>query len=1411
MSKIDLIQYLSNNQKKEKQIFPYQETSWIMKTILSFLLFIALSTTALASKYVQVTNPACVGVAVTHIEFGIATTIGYLGPNQSSNFYLGTSYGLIITVRDCGTYLETGTYIVTSAFQQYFTGGYLPCDSCDPCSGQGGDSDGDGICNNTDNCPNDYNPNQADSDNDGIGDACDVNCPTISITSVTNPENCKINTSYSVSDGSNVMIKIQRKINGSWTNLLNWTSISANPYMYTVSESGDYRVRLRSDNSDCYSETVTNYTVINGVSCIVDPCAGQGGDSDGDGICNNVDNCVNNPNSNQADSDNDNVGNACDNCPNDFNPNQADSDNDGIGDVCDDPCDNQGGDSDGDGICNNVDNCVNTPNSNQADNDNDNVGNACDNCPNDFNPNQADSDNDGIGDVCDDPCDNQGGDSDGDGICNNVDNCVNTPNSNQADNDNDNVGNACDNCPNDFNPNQADSDNDGIGDVCDNPCDNQGGDSDGDGICNNVDNCVNNPNSNQADSDNDNVGNVCDNCPNTYNPNQADSDNDGIGDACEQPTCMVTIGSCTITISGLNTSDQAKVFDSNWNVVWQCNSWVDVCNPTEIIDVGENGTYWVQACGSTTAYFVSGCTSDPCANQGGDSDDDGICNNVDNCVNTPNSNQADNDNDNVGNACDNCPNHYNPNQADSDNDGIGDACEAGPCDNQGGDSDGDGVCNNVDNCVNTPNSNQADNDNDNVGNACDNCPNTYNPNQADSDNDGIGDACEQTGCSVTTGTCSITISGLNASDHAKIFNSSWQVIWECNPWGSGMTCNATEVVTNLENGTYWVQACGSTESYTVSGCGTDPCAGQGGDSDNDGVCNNVDNCVNTPNANQMDSDNDNVGNACDNCPNDYNPNQADSDNDGIGDACEGGPCDNQGGDSDGDGVCNDVDNCVNTPNSNQMDSDNDNVGNACDNCPNTYNPNQADSDNDGVGDACEQTGCSVTTGTCSIIISGLNTSDHAKVFDSNWQVIWECNPWGSGMTCSSTETITNLENGTYWVQACGSNTSYSVSGCGGGCDNVTDGGEIQANETNTSGYDPAAITNVVSPSGGSGQIEYIWLSSTTGCPDNINLTIPGATGSSYDPGFITQTTYFVRCSRRAGCTGPGSWVESNCIIKEVDAGGGGPNCNTISVTTGVGSITVSNLTAPNVIVKVFDSSWNTIFNGVVTSSSEVFTGLSAGNYQVYINYYNSSWGSICNVNFPATVSNGAPLQSEGTESLFFVAQKDRRDVMLNWVINTDYKSEYFEVERSFDGINFEVIEEVNSIGESIDFVTYQTKDFDAQIGINYYRIKQLFHDGTYRFSDIAQVAFELDVNKFVVFPNPATDEIFVNLKDFVGNAGVLQIHNGLGQTVFSQDLGVIPTDPVHITLAEMKAGVHFISVKVEGHKLMTEKLIIVKR
>ena len=158
------------------------------------------------------------------------------------------------------------------------------------------DTDHDGIPDAGDNCPTVFNPDQADNDGDGIGNACDStpngpdgdgdgvpdstdNCPTVS-----NPNQLD-------TDGDGV-----------------------------------------------------------GDACDATP---NGPDADGDGVPDARDNCPTVSNPNQLDSDGDGIGDACDstpfgpdgdhdgvpdardNCPTVSNPNQLDSDGDGIGDACD--------------------------------------------------------------------------------------------------------------------------------------------------------------------------------------------------------------------------------------------------------------------------------------------------------------------------------------------------------------------------------------------------------------------------------------------------------------------------------------------------------------------------------------------------------------------------------------------------------------------------------------------------------------------------------------------------------------------------------------------------------------------------------------------------------------------------------------------------------------------------------------------------------------------------------------------------------------------------------------------------------------------------------------------------------------------------------------------------------------------
>jgi hypothetical protein len=99
------------------------------------------------------------------------------------------------------------------------------------------------------------------------------------------------------------------------------------------------------------------------------------------------------------------------------------------------------------------------------------------------------------------------------------------------------------------------------------------------------------------------------------------------------------------------------------------------------------------------------------------------------------------------------------------------------------------------------------------------------------------------------------------------------------------------------------------------------------------------------------------------------------------------------------------------------------------------------------------------------------------------------------------------------------------------CLNVSSAGTICCNQVLCGpGVDPAPITSTSPASGGGGPIQYMWMS-TTNLNGGVWSVIPGATGLTYDPGPLSQTTYFRRCAQVVGCE---AVVESNIITITVD-------------------------------------------------------------------------------------------------------------------------------------------------------------------------------------------------------------------------------------------------------------------------------------
>jgi len=199
------------------------------------------------------------------------------------------------------------------------------------------------------------------------------------------------------------------------------------------------------------------------------------------------------------------------------------------------------------------------------------------------------------------------------------------------------------------------------------------------------------------------------------------------------------------------------------------------------------------------------------------------------------------------------------------------------------------------------------------------------------------------------------------------------------------------------------------------------------------------------------------------------------------------------------------------------------------------------------------------------------------------------------------------------------------------CDNITNGGLIEADEDPEAcgPYNAAVITNVELPSGGSGDIEYIWLSSTESCPTELTDMIPGANSQDYDPGVLRETTYFVRCARRVGCD---VWIESDCVVKKVDAcdNDGPVDCDAVTATVNEGIVKVDGLIGSSSKVEVIGAGTGWIptlvcgDGGDACENPQMIMNLPEGEYTVKIQLWGAD-GSYCYTERKVTITGGGPV------------------------------------------------------------------------------------------------------------------------------------------------------------------------------------------
>ncbi|CAN5372699.1 hypothetical protein BH10BAC1_BH10BAC1_04270 [soil metagenome] len=157
-----------------------------------------------------------------------------------------------------------------------------------------------------------------------------------------------------------------------------------------------------------------------------------------------------------------------------------------------------------------------------------------------------------------------------------------------------------------------------------------------------------------------------------------------------------------------------------------------------------------------------------------------------------------------------------------------------------------------------------------------------------------------------------------------------------------------------------------------------------------------------------------------------------------------------------------------------------------------------------------------------------------------------------------------------------------------------------------------------------------------------------------------------------------------------------------------------------------------------------------------------------------TLTGGATLGCTPLpiELLFFTAQLEGNKVNLNWSTATEINNDFFTIEKSTDGTNFEFVTKVNGAGNSTAVLNYSTIDLSPLGGISYYRLKQTDYNGVSSLSILTEIQYFGEGNfSFDVFPNPNDGRTFnVGVNAEKGNEVEVIIYDQVGRPVYSKTI-----------------------------------------
>ena len=287
-------------------------------------------------------------------------------------------------------------------------------------------------------------------------------------------------------------------------------------------------------------------------------------------------------------------------------------------------------------------------------------------------------------------------------------------------------------------------------------------------------------------------------------------------------------------------------------------------------------------------------------------------------------------------------------------------------------------------------------------------------------------------------------------------------------------------------------------------------------------------------------------------------------------------------------------------------------------------------------------------------------------------------------------------------------------------------------------------------------------------------------------------------------SGSGSSEKTDCGTSTVVCNSPGtPSISPTSTTIYTGqnvTYTVSNVVS-NTWYAVQDNSGTSYATSVYTTSGSGFS-LNTSNFNTPGTYSLSVSANML-TGCPASTASAAVTVNTMVTPVRFVtvgARKVNQGIAVSWSVADETEVNHYEVEKSFDGINFGVVGSVNyntaiTATNRYDFTDITVNNADKL----YYRIRQVDNNQYYMLSSIVMVKTHAD-KVLQVWPNPATNQVNVNITASTSESTSVDLFDLTGNKLLSKSVLLAPgVNSILVKgLNRIAPGVYLLKVYVEG-------------